>query len=149
MKNAYGFEKTAEYCPHCECEVELDATLGVHKCPNCGKYIVACSMCTACDSDTNYCKTCCLCHDADKLNKELEDNTPAPPTIKKVYRFTTEKCIYIVGEGTTEEEAMQDAQFKFDEGNYKPSYITHIKREDVTDEFIAEQIDRIKKENAL
>lgn len=37
--------KTAEWCPHCDEEVELDAELKVQKCPNCGKWIVACSMC--------------------------------------------------------------------------------------------------------
>ena len=140
-------EKTWEVCPHCDTEVELDATLSVQKCPNCGKHIVACSMCTACNEEKDYCGNCCLCHQADELNEDEEKDTPAPPKVRKVYRFTTEKCVYIVGEGTTEDEAMQDAHFKFDEGNYKPNYVTHIKREDVTDEFIAEQIDKIKREN--
>lgn len=34
-----------EYCPHCDMEVKLPFELKVHICPNCGKHIVACSIC--------------------------------------------------------------------------------------------------------
>lgn len=65
---------TYELCPHCEEEVELPNTLGVHKCPNCGKYIVACSMCLACEESSEYCKNCCLEHLAKKMNEETEED---------------------------------------------------------------------------
>lgn len=58
---------TYEYCPHCEAEVELKAELSVQKCPNCGMYIVACSMCEECIS---HCK---FDEDARRLNSEKSD----------------------------------------------------------------------------
>ena len=36
---------TEEYCPYCNDEVKLPPFLGIYECPNCGKLIVACSMC--------------------------------------------------------------------------------------------------------
>ncbi len=63
---------TSEYCPHCDTVVELDAELKVQTCPNCGKRIVACSMCLACDSDKNYCTNCCLCYQAEQENLNME-----------------------------------------------------------------------------
>ncbi len=42
------FDKTYEWCPYCEKEVELLAIKTVQKCPSCGKYIVSCSMCHNC-----------------------------------------------------------------------------------------------------
>lgn len=39
---------TYEYCPYCDTEVELEATMGVHKCPNCGKALATCSLCAEC-----------------------------------------------------------------------------------------------------
>ena len=62
--------KTYEVCPHCAEEVELNAELMVQTCPNCGKRIVTCSMCRACDTEDNYCTHCCLCYQADKENEE-------------------------------------------------------------------------------
>lgn len=38
-------EPAAEMCPHCGVEVELPPYLGIYECLNCGKLIVACSMC--------------------------------------------------------------------------------------------------------
>ena len=62
-----------ERCPHCDEEVMLDAELKVQTCPNCGKRIVACAMCLACDApDANYCANCCLCYQAERENEELE-----------------------------------------------------------------------------
>lgn len=54
-------ELTTEYCPFCETEVELQTELKVQKCPNCGKYIVPCSICSL-DSCVSKCpldKLCC------------------------------------------------------------------------------------------
>jgi len=62
---------TYEVCPHCNVEVELNAELMVQTCPHCGKRIVTCSMCRACDSPEPYCKHCCLCHQARLENEEL------------------------------------------------------------------------------
>ena len=61
---------TSEYCPHCDSFVELAPDLSVQKCPNCGKWIVACSMCLAAEEEGGeYCKKCALCYRADVLNK--------------------------------------------------------------------------------
>lgn len=65
--------KTFEVCPHCDTEVELDAELKVQTCPNCGKRIVTCSMCRACDSDGDYCTHCCLDYQAKAENGEIQD----------------------------------------------------------------------------
>lgn len=45
-------EDTYEYCPECETEVLLkNAELRKPiKCPNCGKYIMPCSLCDVCGS---------------------------------------------------------------------------------------------------
>ena len=63
---------TYEVCPHCEAEVELNAELAVQTCPNCGKRIVTCSMCRACDANDgkSYCANCCLCYQAEAENLE-------------------------------------------------------------------------------
>ena len=34
-----------EYCPHCDCGVELESEFKVQKCPECGRYIVPCNQC--------------------------------------------------------------------------------------------------------
>lgn len=52
-----------EYCPYCENEVELKAELKVQKCPQCGKWIVPCSLCENCKNECELEKQC------DKLNK--------------------------------------------------------------------------------
>lgn len=71
------YKHTYEVCPHCEEEVELRADLSVQTCPHCGRRIVACSMCRACDEDVNYCTNCCLCRQAELENEEL-GYTPKP-----------------------------------------------------------------------
>jgi predicted RNA-binding Zn-ribbon protein involved in translation (DUF1610 family) len=38
-----------EVCPFCEQEVELENKYNPQKCPNCGEYILPCSIC---DKDT-------------------------------------------------------------------------------------------------
>ena len=65
---------TYEVCPHCEAEVELNAELAVQTCPNCGKRIVTCSMCRACDANDgkSYCANCCLCYQAEAENLEAD-----------------------------------------------------------------------------
>ena len=37
--------KCTEWCSHCEREVELSTEMIIQQCPNCGKYIIPCSMC--------------------------------------------------------------------------------------------------------
>lgn len=34
-----------EYCPHCDCEVNLENELKVQSCPKCGKKLVPCNIC--------------------------------------------------------------------------------------------------------
>lgn len=65
-------DTTSEYCPHCDTVVELEPELKVQKCPNCGKRIVACSMCRAADAPGNYCTHCCLSYQAEVENEENE-----------------------------------------------------------------------------
>lgn len=38
-------ETTEEYCPHCDSMVDLSNEFKVQRCPNCGKWIVPCSIC--------------------------------------------------------------------------------------------------------
>ena len=47
-------EETEEYCPHCDECVSLAGEFKVQKCPNCGKWIVPCSLCPMQDC-TNRC----------------------------------------------------------------------------------------------
>lgn len=45
-KPAYKSEETTEeWCPHCDECVELQGEFKVQRCPNCGKWIVPCSLC--------------------------------------------------------------------------------------------------------
>lgn len=48
----FGDGKTEEICPHCDNAVELEHELKVQKCPNCGKWIVPCSVCPLEDCST-------------------------------------------------------------------------------------------------
>ena len=69
------FNTTYEVCPHCGEEVALDAELKVQTCPKCGKRIVTCSMCLACDDrlyGNNYCNNCCLEYQAEQENLNME-----------------------------------------------------------------------------
>jgi len=63
---------TFEVCPYCEEEVALENELKVQRCPNCGKWIVTCSMCR--NTELNYTcdKNCCLEILAHSLNAEEE-----------------------------------------------------------------------------
>lgn len=80
--------KTYEVCPHCGEEVELDAELKVQTCPNCGKRIVTCSVCMACDESGDYCKKCALCYQANAENGEKQDEPKNEP--KGLYMVATE-----------------------------------------------------------
>lgn len=60
------YEKTEEWCPHCDECVELEHDLKVQKCPVCGKWIVPCSVCPLTDCSTK----CPLERLAIILNKE-------------------------------------------------------------------------------
>lgn len=71
----FDFEHAYEVCPHCEEEVMLDPELKVQTCPNCGRRIVTCSMCRACDTGERYCALCCLDYQAKKENEELQMET--------------------------------------------------------------------------
>ena len=71
----FDYDHAYEVCPHCEEEVMLDPELKVQTCPNCGRRIVTCSMCRACDTDGNYCSKCCLCYQAEQENKEMQRET--------------------------------------------------------------------------
>lgn len=64
---------TYEYCPHCDTEVQLDAELKVQTCPHCGRRIVTCSMCRACDESKPYCVNCCLERQAQLENEDYEN----------------------------------------------------------------------------
>ena len=61
-----------ERCSECDEEVMLDAELKVQTCPNCGKRIVPCAMCTACGDSDNYCSKCVLVRQARMENLECE-----------------------------------------------------------------------------
>ena len=63
-------EHSYEMCPYCEEEVELPLELGVYKCPNCGRWIVNCSMCRLCDIGKCDYHVCPLSYEADLRNKE-------------------------------------------------------------------------------
>lgn len=62
----YRNRTTEETCPHCDTTVELPAHLGIYECPECGKLIVACSMC----DDGRV--TCFKCKFAKLTDKQLE-----------------------------------------------------------------------------
>lgn len=58
-------EKVTEWCSICTEEVEIEATLNdVQVCPECGSYIVACSLC-----EGGVCSKCKLCKKAERLNR--------------------------------------------------------------------------------
>ena len=115
-------EKTYEWCPYCDTEVELDAELKVQTCPNCGKRIVTCSMCRACDANDgkHYCSNCCLAYQEDIENKEMEEEQEVlkPTKIKKVYRFWSQHWVDIEVEGADEDECVELAQDKYNNGEY-------------------------------
>ena len=71
----FDFDHAYEVCPHCEEEVMLDPELKVQTCPNCGRRIVTCSMCRACNTGERYCALCCLDYQAKKENEELQEET--------------------------------------------------------------------------
>ena len=68
----FDFQHAYEVCPYCNEEVMLEPELKVQTCPHCGKRIVTCSMCRACDSGENYCSKCCLEYQARIENEEME-----------------------------------------------------------------------------
>ena len=73
--NIFDFDHVYEVCPHCGEEVRLEPELKVQTCPSCGKRIVTCSMCRACDTRDNYCSKCCLCYQAEQENLDMEIET--------------------------------------------------------------------------
>ena len=88
--NKFDLNRTYEYCPHCDTNVLLDPELKVQTCPNCGKRIVTCSMCRACDSGEDYCTKCCLNYQAKVENEEME----AEKEIRLANQFSEVRCDY-------------------------------------------------------
>jgi len=86
----FDFNHAYEVCPHCDTEVMLDPELKVQTCPNCGKRIVTCSMCRACDSGEDYCTKCCLSYQAERENEEME----AEREMKLTNQFGEVRCDY-------------------------------------------------------
>lgn len=62
-------ESVEEYCPHCDVVVDLEWDFKVQKCPNCGKWIVPCSICPL----QNCSKHCPLERHAVILNGESKE----------------------------------------------------------------------------
>ena len=86
----FDFDFAHEVCPFCDAEVKLDPELKVQTCPNCGKRIVTCSMCRACDSGEDYCTKCCLNYQAKVENEEAE----AEREIRLANQFGEVRCDY-------------------------------------------------------
>lgn len=113
-----------EVCPHCNEEVQLDDELMVQTCPTCGRRIVTCSMCRACDANDgkNYCSNCCLSYQADKENEEANweykghriSFKPAKEGVMAIVtRISDGKdllCVY----GVSEKDARLEAEDKID-----------------------------------
>lgn len=84
----FEFQHIYEVCPHCNEGVMLEPELKVQTCPNCGKRIVACSMCLACETTENYCSKCCLAYQARIENEEME----AERKLKLANQFSEVRC---------------------------------------------------------
>ena len=69
----FDFQHAYEVCPFCNEEIMVDAELKIQTCPHCGKRIVTCSMCRACETGENYCSKCCLEYQARIENEEMEE----------------------------------------------------------------------------
>jgi hypothetical protein len=48
--------KIVEWCSNCCCEVGLTPTMTIQRCPNCGDYIIPCSLCNWDSCDCNNCE---------------------------------------------------------------------------------------------
>ena len=62
-----------EWCPECDTEVELPPSIGIYRCPSCGKWMVNCSMCylqTECKCSF---PNCPLSFEAKRRNKREKD----------------------------------------------------------------------------
>ena len=101
---------TYEHCPHCDEEVVLDAELKVQTCPNCGKRIVTCSMCRACDTDQPYCAHCCLCYQAEMENKEREEALKHQFTEVRCDFFDDQDGVWCVDAWTSPEDCDDDGE---------------------------------------
>lgn len=74
-----------EYCPHCDCEVELQSEFKVQKCPNCGTFIAPCNQCPLLAKNKCISGKCPLEVLANELNNE-NDNEDIKYTLDE---FTT------------------------------------------------------------
>ena len=63
---------THELCPNCNTEVELSDEFKPQICPECGKFIVPCSLCFAIRETFTNCGKCVLEYQANKMNKLLK-----------------------------------------------------------------------------
>lgn len=115
---------TYEVCPFCEEEVELNAELMVQTCPHCGRRIVTCSMCRACDTEDNYCTHCCLDYQARVENQEndwrykgylisFEPSKSNDGIMATAIRIADGKAMFCVY-GTDERDARIEAENKID-----------------------------------
>lgn len=64
---------TYEYCPYCDTEVELEATMGVQQCPNCGKALATCSLCAECIKPCLYEQAAEALNDLQTLTTTLDE----------------------------------------------------------------------------
>ena len=128
---------TYELCPHCEEEVRLNAELAVQVCPNCGMYIVPCSMCLNLNEDIEDedCENCHLCKQAEDMNR---GRTPKEKEkIKRVYRFWSKHWVDIEVEGVDEEDCLNKADDAYNCGAYEDAdeHWENTDMEDVTKEY--------------
>ena len=77
--------KTVEYCPHCESEVELEYKFEVQQCPNCKRSIRPCSICVEHLGFPTDCVKCPLVKHTLKDNQYLPDGLGKP--VKTYYYF--------------------------------------------------------------
>lgn len=76
-----------EYCPHCDCEVELENEFKVQKCPECGMYIVPCNLCPLLAQNICNNGKCPLEALANELN-ENDDKEMISRTLYTLIEFT-------------------------------------------------------------
>lgn len=82
----------SEYCPHCQSEVEINATMRWHFCPVCGNPIMPCAMC---DCDKTNCEKDCPLKDKKKPVKWVGSHAIEEIVIFEDYIdmvFAFEKC---------------------------------------------------------
>jgi hypothetical protein len=100
----------------------------VQTCPHCGRRIVTCSMCRACDTEDNYCTHCCLDYQAKVENEEAEREAEFKTQVlgirpkaeePKEYKvpFLRHQWCDVVVKASSREEAVKIAMAVFTEGH--------------------------------